>query len=145
MLRAGRRAGLAAGAPRAQMDAARLGFVDRSFDHVLAVTVLQHLADAEPAVAELARVARARIVLYELTASAVPRLLAPHVVVRSERWYRDAFLAHGWALRASHAVPPLPRSALWHGPRAVAHLGARHAWLVFGPALAGSAPASSGR
>lgn len=139
MLQAGRDAGLATEAPRAQMDAARLAFAARSFDHVLAVTVLQHVPDATLAIAELARVARVRIAVYELTASAVPRALAPHVVARPVRWYREAFLAHGWTLRMVHAVPPPPCSALWHGPRALAHVGAWHAWLVFGPASADGA------
>ncbi|MBI4504242.1 MAG: class I SAM-dependent methyltransferase [Chloroflexi bacterium] len=133
MLQAARRAGRGASL-LAQMDVAHLACADRACANVLAVTVLQHQADGAPAIAELARVARARIAVYELTASTVPRRLAPHVVARSVQWYRDAFLAHGWALRAAHEVGQ-PAGALWHGPRAVAHLAARHAWLVFAPAL----------
>lgn len=133
MLRAARRAGRGAVA-LVQMEALHLAVADRAVANIIAVTLLQHLADAAPAIAELARVARARIAIYELTASGVPRWLAPHVVVRSVAWYRDAFCAHGWALRAVHAVGP-PAAALWDGPRALPHLAARHAWLLFAPAL----------
>lgn len=118
-----------------QMDATHLSFTSRAFDNVLAVTVLQHVPRAEEAIAELARVARRRIAVYELTSSLVPRCVAPHVFVRLPGWYQAAFSAHGWALRASFEVPPLPPSVLRFGPRALAHLAARHTWLIFGPAF----------
>jgi len=51
----------------AAADAARLPFVDASFDSTYCVAVLQHLRDVEPAVAELARVTResGRVVVVE--------------------------------------------------------------------------------
>jgi SAM-dependent methyltransferase len=44
-------------------DAARLPFTDGTFDLVLAIEVLEHLADPEAALAEIARVASGRVVL----------------------------------------------------------------------------------
>jgi SAM-dependent methyltransferase len=70
-------------------DGAALPFPDRSFDLVLAVEVLEHVAVPGPALAEIARVARGPVVL-----------TVPH-----EPWWRVANLARGKYVRALGNTP----------------------------------------
>lgn len=127
-----------------QFDAADLPFADRSFDNALTVTVLQHISDPRPAIAELARVSRQRIVLHEMTSSVVPGRLSPGTTARSVSWYEDAFAAHGWrpVRNLSRGTPrpsaaallrAMPRgaAALSWLPRAAGLFAAAHTWLVF--------------
>jgi SAM-dependent methyltransferase len=129
-------------APVAQLDARRLPFGDRCVDHVLTVTVIHHLSDPKPALAELARVARDRVVLYEQTRSGIPQRLHPDTFARSLDWYERELAQHGWETDAAFVVRPPPWTVLagtlarhLTGPRDVSRaagmLFARHAWMVF--------------
>ncbi len=69
---------------RVQADVCRLPFEDRRFDIVIAIEVLEHLADPRTGLRELARVARGRVVL----------------TVPNEPWFRLANLARGKNLAA---------------------------------------------
>jgi SAM-dependent methyltransferase len=127
-----------------QFDAAGLPFADGSFENVLTVTVLQHLPEPIAAVAELARVARDRIVIFEMTWSPAPQRLTRGTSAHPESWYKAAFATHGWAVRAAHqtrrpaALLPFQhmsggRSALLSLPRSVGLLLSTHTWIVFEP------------
>ena len=127
-----------------RFDAADIPHPDRAFPNALTVTVLQHLADAEPAIAELTRVADRRIVVHEMTRSWVPTRLSPGTTARSVDWYERAFARHGWRLVSdlSRETPrprvaellrlmPRGRAALPWLPRAAGLFAATHTWLVF--------------
>ncbi|MEJ2890750.1 class I SAM-dependent methyltransferase [Actinomycetospora aeridis] len=127
-----------------QFDAAAIPFPDRSFDNVLTVTVLQHLADPTRAIAEISRVARSRVIVHEMTRSAVPSALSPGTRARSASWFENAFAEHGLRLRPeltrrtarpkpTNLAGLMPRGTagvLWL-PRALGLLAAVHQWLVF--------------
>jgi SAM-dependent methyltransferase len=129
-------------APLVQFDAAQLPFGKASFDNVFTVTVLQHQADPVPAIGELARVARHRIIVHEMTGSLVPRALTPGTTARTRQWYESQFAEHGWTLRASWRTPRPAFSPVLEClratpgmlPRGVGLYAAKHEWLAFTPA-----------
>lgn len=127
-----------------RFDAASIPHPDRWFTTALTVTVLQHNAEARPAIAELARIADKRIIIHEMTRSWVPSRFSTGTTARSVGWYEEAFAAHGFDLvrdltretprpRPGEITRLMPRgraAAAWL-PRAAGLYAAAHHWLVF--------------
>jgi SAM-dependent methyltransferase len=125
----------------AAADAVHLPFRDRSFDSTFCVAVLQHLADVESAVAELARVTRphGRIVGVEPDNAAryVYSSVASGAGVFAAAQELFAALAQGRGERSDAVVGPrLPERFARHGiePVEVRVFPVSHAWIGAPPA-----------
>jgi ubiquinone/menaquinone biosynthesis C-methylase UbiE len=92
-----------------QSEEDKLPFADRQFDVVFTVTVLQQIPDdAEAMIAEMARVAKRTILVYEDMAEA-SELAEPRYpwVPRPQAWYADAFAKEGFGLVSSARIDAL--------------------------------------
>lgn len=101
-------------------DATALPFAPRSVDSVITVTVLQHNDDAAARriVAELARVARSRVHLFEDTGALAVHDRASHWL-RKPEWYTEAFRRSGYRLETQRRLPLALSELMANGLRAV--------------------------
>jgi SAM-dependent methyltransferase len=104
-----------------QGDATALPIASRAVDCVITVTVLQHNDDDAAAriVAELARVARSRVHLFEDTGALAIHDRPSHWL-RKPEWYAAAFGRSGYRLEARQRLPLTCSELFVNGLRAVA-------------------------